>query len=45
MDMAIPPLVIDLRTEVMAGVVERDGGLLDDDVTAARMCFMIKTPL
>jgi len=26
-------------------MVERDGGLLDDDVTAAGMCFMIKTPL
>jgi len=26
-------------------MVERDGGLLDDDVTAAGTCFMIKTPL
>jgi len=26
-------------------MVERDGGLLDDDVTAAGTCFMIKAPL
>jgi hypothetical protein len=40
MDIVIPPLVIDLPTEVMSGVVERDGGLLDDDVAVVGMCFM-----
>jgi hypothetical protein len=34
----------DLPTEVAAGTVEKDGGLLDDDVTVEG-CFMIKTPL
>jgi len=33
MDMVTPPVVADLPTEVAAGMVERDGGLLDDDVT------------
>jgi hypothetical protein len=33
MDMVIPPVVADLPTEVAAGMVERGGGLLDDDVT------------
>jgi len=45
MDMGTPPVVADLLTEVAAGMVERDGGLLDDDVTVAGTCFMIKTPL
>jgi len=45
MDMVTPPLVIDLPTEIISGVVERDGGLLDDDLTVAGTCFMIKTPL
>jgi hypothetical protein len=43
MDMVTPPVMADLATEVAAGMVERDGGLLGDDVTVA--CFMIKTPL
>jgi endonuclease V-like protein UPF0215 family len=33
MDMVTPPVVADLPTEVAAGMVERDGGLLDDEVT------------
>jgi len=33
MDMVTPPVVADLPAEVAAGMVERDGGLLDDDVT------------
>jgi hypothetical protein len=37
-------MVADLPTEVAAGMVEKDGGLLDDDVTMAG-CFMIKSPL
>jgi hypothetical protein len=45
MDMVTPPVVADLPTEVVAGMVERDEGLLDDDVTVAGTCFMIKTPL
>jgi hypothetical protein len=40
MDIVIPPLVIDLPTEVMSGVVERDGGLLDDDVAVVGMCLV-----
>jgi hypothetical protein len=44
MDMVAPPVMADLPTEVAAGTVERDGGLLDDDVTVEG-CFMIKTPL
>jgi len=31
--MVTPPVMADLPTEVAAGTVERDGGLLDDDVT------------
>jgi hypothetical protein len=38
-------MVADLPTEVAAGMVERDGGLLDDDVTVAGTYFTIKTPL
>jgi hypothetical protein len=45
MDMVTPPVVADPPTEVAAGMVERDGGLIDNDVTAAGTCFMIKTPL
>ena len=45
MDMVTPPVVADLPTGVTAGVVEGDAGLLDDDVTVARTCSMIKTPL
>jgi hypothetical protein len=44
MDMVTPPVVADLPTEVVAGTVERDGGLPDDGVTL-KGCFMIKTPL
>jgi hypothetical protein len=36
----IPPLVGDLPTEVMSGVVERDGGVLDDDVAVIGMSLM-----
>ncbi|MCM3901462.1 MAG: hypothetical protein ND866_07130 [Pyrinomonadaceae bacterium] len=45
--MVTPPVVADLPTEVAAGMVERGGGLLDDDVTVtvAGTCFMIKAPL
>jgi hypothetical protein len=45
MDMVTPPVVADLPTEVAAGMVERDGRLLDDDVTVVGTYFMIKTPL
>jgi len=45
MDMVAPPVVADLPTEVASGMVERDGGLLDNDVTGAETCFMIKAPL
>jgi len=45
MDMVTPPMVADLPAEVAAGMVERDGGLLDNDVTVAGTCFMIKAPL
>jgi hypothetical protein len=45
MDMVTPPVVADLPTEVAAGMVERGGGLLDDDMTASGTCSMIKTPL
>jgi len=45
MGMVTPPMVADLPAEVAAGMVEREGGLLDNDVTAAGTCFMIKTPL
>jgi hypothetical protein len=45
MDMAIPPVVADLPTEVASGWIAKDGVLLDDDVTVVGMCFMIKTPL
>jgi len=45
MDMVTPPMVADLPTEVAARMVERDGRLLDDDVTVAGTYFMIKTPL
>jgi hypothetical protein len=45
MDMAIPPLVGDLPTEVFAGIVEGNAGLDDDVVIDARRWFMIKTPL
>ena len=38
-------MVADLSTEVAAGMVERDGRLLDDNVTVAGTYFMIKTPL
>jgi hypothetical protein len=44
MDMVTPPVMADLPTEVAAGTVEKDGGLLDDDVIVEG-CFMIKTPL
>ena len=43
--MVTPPVVADLLAEVAAGMVEGDAGLLDDDVTEARTCSMIKTPL
>jgi len=33
MDMVTPPVVADLPAEVAAGMVERGGGMLDDDVT------------
>src|SRR2546429_3537071 len=33
------------RQRSAAGMVERDGGLLDDDVTVAGGWFMIKAPL
>jgi hypothetical protein len=39
MDMVTPPVVADLQTEVAAGMVERGGGLLDDDVTAGGDVF------
>jgi hypothetical protein len=42
MDMVTPPVMIDLTTEVISGMVERDGGSLDDDVTVTGACFMIK---
>jgi hypothetical protein len=45
MDTVAPPVVADLPTEVAAGMDERDGGLLDDDVTVRGACFMIKSPL
>jgi len=45
MDMVTPPMVADLPTEVAVGMVEKDGGLLDDDVIEAGTCFMIKVPL
>jgi len=45
MDMAIPPVVADLPTEVASGWIEKDEVLFDDDVTVLGMCFMIKTPL
>jgi hypothetical protein len=45
MDMVTPPVVADLPTEVAAGMVERDGGLLDDDVIVTGTYFMIKAPL
>ena len=45
MDTVTPPLMIDLPTEVISGVVEGDAGLLDDDVTVVGTCFTIKTPL
>jgi len=45
MDMVTPPVVADLTTEVAARMVEGDGGLLENDVTVAGTCFMIKTPL
>jgi hypothetical protein len=38
-------MVADLPAEVAAGMVERDGGLLDDDVTVVGTCFMITAPL
>jgi hypothetical protein len=37
-------MVADLPTEIAAGMVERGRGLLDDDVTVAGTCFMIKAP-
>ncbi|MEP6958861.1 MAG: hypothetical protein ABI980_09020 [Nitrospirota bacterium] len=43
--MVTPPLAGDLTTEVISEMVEGDGELLDDDVTVAKTCFMIKTPL
>jgi hypothetical protein len=36
----IPPLVVDLPTEVMSGVVERGGGPLDNAVAVVGMCLM-----
>ena len=36
----IPPLVVDLPTEVLSGVVERGGGLLDNAVAVVGMCLM-----
>jgi hypothetical protein len=45
MDMVIPPVVADLPTEVAAGMVKDDAGLLVDDVTVAGTCSMIKTLL
>ena len=45
MDIARPPLVGDLPTEVLTGMVEGDTRLGDADVTEARTWFMIKTPL
>ena len=45
MDMATPPLVGDLPTEVLPGVAEGNAGLEDDVVIEAKRWFMIKTPL
>jgi len=45
MDMAIPPVVADLPTEVASGWIEQEGVLLDDDVIVVGICFMIKTSL
>jgi hypothetical protein len=39
MGMVPPPLVIDLQTEVIAGMVGRDGGLRDDDMPVGRDVF------
>jgi hypothetical protein len=38
-------MVADLPAEIAAGMVERNGGLLDNDVTVAGTYFMIKAPL
>jgi hypothetical protein len=38
-------MLADPPAEVAAGMVERDGGLIDNDVTEAGTCFMIKAPL
>jgi hypothetical protein len=40
MDIVTPPQVIDLPAEVIFAVVERDGGLLDDDMAVVGMCLM-----
>jgi hypothetical protein len=42
--MVTPPLVDDLRMEDISSIVEGDAGLLNDDVTVAKTCFMIKAP-
>jgi hypothetical protein len=38
-------VVADLPAEVAAGMVERDGKLLNNDVTVEGAYFMIKVPL
>jgi hypothetical protein len=40
--MVTPPLVGDLRIEVISSIVGGDAGLLNGDVTVAKTCFMIK---
>jgi hypothetical protein len=45
MDMVTPPLVGDLRTEVITGMVGGDAAMLDNGVIEAMRWFMIKTPL
>jgi hypothetical protein len=42
--MVTPPLVGDLRIEVISSIVGGDAGLLNGDVIVAKMCFMIKAP-
>jgi len=45
MEMAKPPMVADLQTEVASGWIEKRGGLFDEDVMVTGMCFVIKTLL
>jgi hypothetical protein len=45
MDMVTPPVVADLPAEVAAGMIERDRGLLADDMTVVSIASHDRDPL